>query len=92
MSTVVGSIFTTVEEGQEIDRAEEMGYFAFGMFNSSSEGDCLCNAGGSTIVCLFERGAMQFDEDLLQNGRASIETLVRMGMGIGHATRKQPFA
>jgi phosphatidylserine decarboxylase len=30
---------------------------------------------------------MQFDDDLLQNGRASIETLVRMGSGIGRSTR-----
>ena len=28
---MVGSIHTTVEEGQVIDRADEMGYFAFGM-------------------------------------------------------------
>ncbi|WRT64623.1 phosphatidylserine decarboxylase [Kwoniella shivajii] len=70
---MVGSILTTVEEGQEINRAEELGYFAFG---------------GSTIVCLFEKGAMKWDEDLLQNGRASIETLVRMGMGLGRSTRK----
>ena len=28
---MVGSILTTVEEGQMIDRADEMGYFAFGM-------------------------------------------------------------
>jgi hypothetical protein len=42
--------------------------------------------GGSTIVCLFEAGALQWDDDLLQNGQQSIETLVRMGMGIGRAT------
>ncbi|KAK6903556.1 phosphatidylserine decarboxylase [Kwoniella mangroviensis CBS 8507] len=70
---MVGSILTTVEEGQEVNRADELGYFAFG---------------GSTIVCLFEKGAMKWDEDLLQNGRASIETLVRMGMGIGRSTKK----
>ncbi|WWD21646.1 phosphatidylserine decarboxylase [Kwoniella shandongensis] len=70
---MVGSILTSVEEGQEVDRADELGYFAFG---------------GSTIVCLFEKGALTWDEDLLQNGRASIETLVRMGMGIGRSTRK----
>ncbi|OCF30786.1 phosphatidylserine decarboxylase [Kwoniella heveanensis BCC8398] len=70
---MVGSILTTVEEGQEVNRADELGYFAFG---------------GSTIVCLFEKGALKWDEDLLQNGRASIETLVRMGMGIGRSTGK----
>jgi len=65
---MVGSIKTTVEEGQEIKRGDEFGYFAFG---------------GSTIVVLFERGVVEWDEDLLINGRASLETLVRVGMGIG---------
>lgn len=65
---MVGSIKTTVREGEEIKRGEEFGYFAFG---------------GSTIVCLFEKGAVEWDEDLLVNGRASLETLVRVGMGIG---------
>ena len=39
--------------------------------------------GGSTIVILFEKGKVEWDEDLLINGRASLETLVRVGMGIG---------
>lgn len=43
--------------------------------------------GGSTIVCLFEKGALAWDDDLLDNGRASIETLVRMGMGLGRSTK-----
>lgn len=65
---MVGSIKTTVEEGQEVKRGDEFGYFAFG---------------GSTIVVLFERDVVQWDEDLLINGKASLETLVRVGMGIG---------
>ncbi|EIW71117.1 hypothetical protein TREMEDRAFT_67577 [Tremella mesenterica DSM 1558] len=69
---MVGSILTSVKEGQHVNRADELGYFAFG---------------GSTIVCLFERGVMEWDEDLLANGRAAVETLVRMGMGIGRSTR-----
>jgi phosphatidylserine decarboxylase len=71
--TVVGSIATTVEEGQMVERGDEMGYFAFG---------------GSTIVCLFEKGVLEWDEDLKENGQAAVETLVRMGMGIGTATAK----
>ena len=43
--------------------------------------------GGSTIVLLFEKGALEWDEDLLINGRASLETLVRVGMGIGSGRR-----
>ena len=69
---MVGSIKTTVEEGQEVKRGDEFGYFAFG---------------GSTIVVLFERGTVEWDEDLLINGRASLETLVRVGMGIGKRTQ-----
>ncbi|PPQ93553.1 hypothetical protein CVT25_005520, partial [Psilocybe cyanescens] len=65
---MVGSIKTTVQEGEWISRGQEFGYFAFG---------------GSTIVILFEKGRVEWDEDLLINGRASLETLVRVGMGIG---------
>lgn len=43
----------------------------------------MCVTGGSTIVVLFEKGMVQWDEDLVINGRASLETLVRVGMGIG---------
>jgi len=35
-------------------------------------------------VLLFERDKVIWDEDLLVNGRASLETLVRVGMGIGY--------
>ncbi|KAF8486476.1 phosphatidylserine decarboxylase-domain-containing protein [Russula ochroleuca] len=65
---MVGSIKTTVSEGDFVKRGQEFGYFAFG---------------GSTIVCLFEKNVVEWDEDLLINGRASLETLVRVGMGIG---------
>lgn len=69
---MVGSIITTVREGEEVKRGEEFGYFAFG---------------GSTIVVLFEKGMVEWDEDLRINGRASLETLVRVGMHIGKGRR-----
>ncbi|KDQ52654.1 hypothetical protein JAAARDRAFT_39909 [Jaapia argillacea MUCL 33604] len=69
---MVGTIRTTVEEGQQVKRGQEFGYFAFG---------------GSTIVILFERGVVEWDEDLLINGHACLETLVRVGMGIGKSVR-----
>ncbi|KAF9487680.1 hypothetical protein BDN71DRAFT_1513724 [Pleurotus eryngii] len=65
---MVGSIETTVNEGDFVKRGDEFGYFAFG---------------GSTIVILFEKGAVKWDEDPIINGKASLETLVRVGMGIG---------
>lgn len=39
-------------------------------------------------MLLFEKGAVTWDEDLLVNGRASLETLVRVGMGIGVGARR----
>ncbi|KAI0706958.1 phosphatidylserine decarboxylase-domain-containing protein [Earliella scabrosa] len=70
---MVGSIHTTVQEGQQVKRGDEFGYFAFG---------------GSTIVVLFEKGVVEWDEDLLINSRACLETLVRVGMGLGRNVRK----
>ncbi|KAL6301148.1 phosphatidylserine decarboxylase-domain-containing protein [Sparassis latifolia] len=65
---MVGTIKTTVKEGDRVVRGQELGYFAFG---------------GSTLVVLFEKGVVEWDEDLLDNGRACLETRVRVGMGIG---------
>ena len=31
MDAVVGSILTSVDEGQKVNRADELGYFAFGL-------------------------------------------------------------
>ena len=69
---MVGSIHTTVEEGQQVKRGQEFGYFAFG--ESLTLGVCTerlrltarAFAGGSTIVVLFEKGVVEWDEDLLQ--------------------------
>ncbi|KAJ1307812.1 hypothetical protein OPQ81_001894 [Rhizoctonia solani] len=65
---MVGSIVTTVKEGEQIARGQEFGYFAFG---------------GSTIVILFEKGKLTWDDDLLSNSNSTLETLVRVGMGVG---------
>ncbi|EPQ28676.1 uncharacterized protein PFL1_03979 [Pseudozyma flocculosa PF-1] len=67
---MVGSTVLTVSEGDRVQRGQEFGYFKFG---------------GSTIVLVFESGRMVFDDDILDNSRAAIETLVRVGMGIGRA-------
>jgi phosphatidylserine decarboxylase len=85
---MVGSIQTTVKEGEQVKRGQEFGYFAFGQYDHVILLDNLTiNLGGSTIVLLFEKGVVQWDEDLLINGRAALETLVRVGMGIGHRRR-----
>ncbi|KAF9299974.1 hypothetical protein BGZ91_009923, partial [Linnemannia elongata] len=65
---MVGSIVLTTKAGQAVERMDEHGYFAFG---------------GSTIVVLFEPGAIVFDEDLVRSSKEQIEMLVKVGMRIG---------
>ncbi|KAI6010191.1 phosphatidylserine decarboxylase-domain-containing protein, partial [Pisolithus microcarpus] len=64
---MVGSIHMVVHKGQRVSRGDELGYVAFV---------------GSTIVMLLEKGMVEWDEDLLIDGRASLERLARVGMGI----------
>ncbi|KFY34187.1 hypothetical protein V494_06984 [Pseudogymnoascus sp. VKM F-4513 (FW-928)] len=66
---MVGSTVITRKQGETVKRAEELGYFKFG---------------GSTLLVLFEPGAMRFDDDLVDNSNGALETLVRVGMSIGH--------
>lgn len=61
---MVGSTVITQKEGADVKRADELGYFKFG---------------GSTIVLLFEKGKMVFDEDLVSNSEMALETLVSVG-------------
>jgi len=71
-ATMVGSIRLTSKEGQSAKKGDEHGYFAFG---------------GSTILVLFEPNRITFDKDLVVNSGKPIETLVKMGEGIGLSTR-----
>ncbi|TGZ81622.1 hypothetical protein EX30DRAFT_348439 [Ascodesmis nigricans] len=66
---MVGSTVITAKPGP-VKRVDELGYFQFG---------------GSTLVLLFEQGKMMFDDDLVENSSGALETLVRVGMSIGHA-------
>ncbi|KAK0945981.1 phosphatidylserine decarboxylase [Friedmanniomyces endolithicus] len=67
---MVGSTVITRKAGERVRRAEELGYFKFG---------------GSTLLLLFEPGVVKFDDDLVGNSNAALETLVRVGMSIGHS-------
>ena len=58
---MVGSTVITRKQGERVGRAEELGYFKFG---------------GSTLLVLFEPGAMKFDDDLIENAKGALETLV----------------
>lgn len=59
---MVGSIVLTAKEGDYLARTDELGYFAFG---------------GSTLVVLFEKNKIRFDDDLLENAQNQLETLVK---------------
>lgn len=58
---MVGSTVITRKAGERVKRAEELGYFKFG---------------GSTLLLLFEPGQMKYDDDLHDNSRSALETLV----------------
>lgn len=73
---MVGSTVITAKEGDHLQRADELGYFQFG---------------GSTVVVLFEPGRIKFDEDLVSNSNEALETLVSVGMSIGHAPEIPQF-
>lgn len=58
---MVGSTVITRRAGEKVSRAEELGYFKFG---------------GSTLLLLFQEGAVNFDSDLVANSKGSLETYV----------------
>lgn len=66
---MVGSTVLTVNSGDAVKRGDELGYFKFGR---------------STCLVLFQKSSMAFDSDLVLNSSECIETLVRVGMSIGH--------
>ncbi len=70
---MVGSTVLTVKEGEKVKRGQEFGYFKFG---------------GSTIVLVFEKERVTWDQDIVDNSKAAIETLVRVGMGIGRGMQE----
>lgn len=69
---MVGSTVITRKAGENVKRAEELGYFKFG---------------GSTILLLFEDGAMKFDDDLVDNSNTALETLVSQRLHYPHCTQ-----
>jgi len=72
---MVGSTVITRKAGENVKRAEELGYFKFG---------------GSTILCLFEEGKMQFDDDLVDNSTGALETLVCLSPSLSFSLSPSP--
>ncbi|KAI8342591.1 phosphatidylserine decarboxylase-domain-containing protein [Chlamydoabsidia padenii] len=68
---MVGSIILTAEKNVPLKRTDELGYFAFG---------------GSTLVVIWEKDAIQVDQDLLENSEKPMESLVRVGERIATAS------
>lgn len=67
---MVGSIVLTHKEGDVVTRGQELGYFKFG---------------GSTVVVIMPAQRILFDTDLSRNTADGIETLVKVGMSVGHS-------
>mmetsp|Transcript_42735 Transcript_42735/g.110151 ORF Transcript_42735/g.110151 Transcript_42735/m.110151 type:complete len:197 (-) Transcript_42735:102-692(-) len=67
-ATMVGSIFLSVQVGAEVKKGDEFGGFKFG---------------GSTVIAVFRKGLVRFDDDLLSSSRKQIESLVKMGESVG---------
>lgn len=65
----VASIVQT-HTGRQAQKMDEKGYFKFG---------------GSTVILFFQKDKIAFDEDVVQNSREGIETLIRVGETIGRA-------
>ncbi|KAK4992219.1 phosphatidylserine decarboxylase [Elasticomyces elasticus] len=73
---MVGSTIITRKTGERVRRAEELGYFKFG---------------GSTLLLLFAPNTVRFDDDLVDNSNSALETLIRVGTSIGHATSSPAY-
>ncbi len=72
----VGSIRQCFTPQAPVARGDRKGFFELG---------------GSTVVLLFEAGAMDLAQDLLDNTDAGLETYVRMGDSLGRARNSDDF-
>ncbi len=69
---MVGKIVNYQEEG-EVKKGEEKGKFEFG---------------GSTVILMVQKDAVEFDRDILENTQKGYETIVKMGEKIGIAKKQ----
>ncbi|MBE3043003.1 hypothetical protein IMZ48_10615 [Candidatus Bathyarchaeota archaeon] len=42
-------------------------------------------SGGSSIIVVFQKGMMQFDQDLLDSSKDQVQVSVDVGMSLGRA-------
>ena len=69
-ATCVGTIQQTFTPGQLVSKGAEKGYFAFG---------------GSSTLTLFEPGAIQLVNDLVEHSAKQVELYARVGTRMGHS-------
>lgn len=60
--------------GAEIKKGDELGVFQFG---------------GSSIIVAFQKGRIQFDEDLTGPSKNAVAVDVEVGMSLGRAVPKE---
>ncbi|CEG66229.1 hypothetical protein RMATCC62417_02844 [Rhizopus microsporus] len=69
---LVGSVVFTnasLDQGEKtLEKGEEMGYFQYG---------------GSTVIVIFPKDTIEWDDDILDHSKQSVETKVNMGEHIG---------
>ena len=66
----MGSIEQTFTSGKMHEKGEEKGFFSFG---------------GSSLILLFERDKIKFDEDLVEASKKHIETRGLLGQSLGRS-------
>ena len=67
-ATMVGAIIESYEPNTDVQKGDEMGYFAFG---------------GSSVLLLIDQDKITIDNDILANTGEGFETSIRMGERIG---------
>jgi len=70
---MVGSIAVEKDEGKDLNKGQLNGYFKFG---------------GSTVLALFEKDRIKFRDELLNNSKQNIESLIKCGSWMGTSTHK----
>ena len=68
----VGSIKQDFLQNEKVNKGDHKGYFEIG---------------GSTVVLIFQKGNINFDDDLISNTSIGIETYIKMGDSIGRGLK-----
>jgi phosphatidylserine decarboxylase len=67
-ATCVGGMHQTFTPNSQVEKGDDKGYFSFG---------------GSCVTSVFKKGAIRFDDDLLEQGQAGREVYAKMGEQCG---------